>query len=90
VLAANLHNVPLAVFVKSLLRDTDAMAAAGGLVISTLLFTKLPGTYVEQYSREGTYAALQKLASHVPSTPKTDQSLQVCSLVTTPCMMSAT
>jgi hypothetical protein len=68
-------------FVKSLLRDSDATASAGGLVITTLLLTKLSGTYVEQYSREGTYAALKKLASHVPPSPKTDQNLQVCTMV---------
>lgn len=76
-LTSSLHDVPLAIFVKSVLSDADSTAVAGGLVISALLLDKIPTLYVETYSKEGTCAALRKLAQHAPPDAKADRGMQV-------------
>ena len=66
-LAETLRDVPLSVFVKSLLNDdSDGDAPAAGLVISELLLDKVPDTFVVHYMKEGTSEALRKLAAHAP------------------------
>lgn len=66
-LTETLRQVPLSVFVKSLLSDeSDTGAPAAGLIVSELLLSKVAGTFVEHYMKEGTSEALRKLAQHAP------------------------
>jgi hypothetical protein len=76
-LRSSLLDVPFSSFVKSLLRESDPDAAASGVIFSQLLLDKLPDAFVPAYAKEGTYAALKRLAPLAPPAPK--PALQVCS-----------